>query len=135
MKDIARISSLHCIYLKDFGERIREPWNGELSNTMNAYLLYLLAVQDRQQGRQDRARRLLKVVAETKTLMPDLYRSKAHHHLGQMAEERMELETALRHYLQCLKRTPHHADAKQRIQALRGGNENVARTSIRTSFP
>ena len=97
-RDMARLASLRGIYLEDFGGRIREPWGGELSNTMNAYLLYLMAVQDRQSGRLDRALKLFQGVAGTGTLMPDLYRSKAHHHLCQMAEERGEPGQALDHY-------------------------------------
>jgi hypothetical protein len=117
-RDMARLASLHGIYLKDFGERIREPWDGALSNTMNAYLLYLMAVVDRQAGRPDRALKLFRAVAGTQTLMPDLYRSKAHHHLGRMAEECGDSQQALHHYAECLKRTPHHVEAKQRINAL-----------------
>ncbi|WP_155315068.1 glycosyltransferase family 4 protein [Desulfosarcina alkanivorans] len=117
-RDMAMLASRRGIYLEDFGRRIREPWSGALSSTMNAYLLYLMAVHDRESGRLGRALRLFQGVAETATLMPDLYRSKAHHHLGQMAEERGEAGPALHHYGECLNRMPHHAEAKQRIMAL-----------------
>ena len=132
--DMARIASLHGIYLKDFGERIREPWNGPLSTTMNAYLLYLMAVNDRQTGRTDRALTLFRAVAGTKTLMPDLYRSKAHHHLGQMAEMSDDNRQALLHYAACLKRTPHHVEAQERISALREQAETDA-LQLKPSVP
>jgi hypothetical protein len=40
-----------------------------------------------------------------------------------MAEERGEPGQALHHYGECLKRTPHHAEAKQRIKILREQDE------------
>lgn len=118
-RDLARVASLHRIHLKDFGERIREPWGAGLSNTMNAYLLYLTAVNDRQNGSRERALRIFEALMKTETLMPDLYRSKTHHHLAQMAEEAGDLDGAVMHYRECLKRLPHHAESRSRLEALK----------------
>jgi hypothetical protein len=51
--------------------------------------------------------------------MPDLYRSKTHHHLAQMAEETGDLNGAVMHYKECLKRLSHHAESRSRLKALK----------------
>lgn len=118
--DLIRILYLHRSYITHFGLLVHEDSEGTPSDVMKAYLLYLLAVRSRDQGKTDDAFRIFHLLAETKALLPDLYRGKTHYHMGEMAEEKGDFRRAFEHYTACLERMPYHADARERADLLKG---------------
>ena len=116
VKDIVNISSKRGTDIKNFGRLIEENWQDELSDGLKAYLLYLMAVDYRQNNRLDMAMYILTLLTSSKCLMSDLYRGKINFHLGSLAELMNRPADAINYYQRCLLHAPFNSKASGRIK-------------------
>lgn len=116
--DIVDTAINRAIDIRNVGNQMGERWNGQISDAMRAYLLYLIAVRYLQSGETERAQRLLAIIERSRDLISDLYRSKTLFHLASISEQKGRIQEAVTRYQQCLMHSTHHAAARSRLSVL-----------------
>lgn len=118
-RDVVRAALRQGNDIHNFGRQEGFHRSEEPSGVHIAYTLYLVAVMYREDGREAKAKALLTALCNTPMGLPDMYRSKALAHLGDLIAQQGDLERGEFLLKEALRRFPGNKDAASWLNGIR----------------